>query len=192
MQAIAKRQRVPIPTSDASPTDFDLIAALLPHSTSAALNEEDQDYEDERRTATLLLLRLAYAQAQAQLTNIAEEFELLRTAPPPPPPGQPGTSSDRARTSPGAERATWTLDAPLHSAAAARRGGPLLDSAGKVCDPIRLLSLSLRDSRLYERMCSRCSRLRYYPLALEVTVRGCENRCSSPTIACPRCPSTSI
>jgi len=136
MQAIAKRQRVPIPTSDVSPTDFDLISALLPHSTPTALNEEDHDYEDERRTATLLLLRLAYAQAHAQLTSIAEEFELLRTVPPPPPPSQPGTSSDPARTSPEAERTSWTLDTPLHSAAAARHGGPLLDSAGKVCDSV--------------------------------------------------------
>ena len=139
MQAIAKRQRVPIPTSDASPTDFDLISALLPHSTPTASGEEDQDYEDERRTATLLLLRLAYAQAHAQLTSIAEEFELLRMAPLPPPPGQPGTSSDPARTSPEAERASWTLDAPMRSAAAARRGGPLLDSAGKVCDALVVL-----------------------------------------------------
>jgi immunoglobulin-binding protein 1 len=139
MQAIAKRQRVPIPTSDASPTDFDLISALLPHSTPAALNEEDEDGEDEHRTATLLLLRLAYAQAHAQLTSIAEEFELLRTAPPPPPPGQPGSSSDRARISAEADRTSWTLDAPLRSAAAARRGGPLLDSAGKVYDPLGVL-----------------------------------------------------
>ena len=57
---------------------------------------------------------------------------------------------------------------------------------------IRLVSLSLRDSRLYECIGSRCSRSRFCPLALEATVRGCGNRCSSLTIACPRCPSTSI
>jgi immunoglobulin-binding protein 1 len=126
-QAIAKRQRVPLP-SDTSPTDFDLIAALLPHSTPdgrGALDEEElDDSEDEQRTAALLLLRLAYTQAYAQLASIAEEFELLRTAPPPP--SQPGTSG-YAPSSPEAESTLWTLDAP--------RGGPLLDSTGKVRDP---------------------------------------------------------
>jgi immunoglobulin-binding protein 1 len=33
LQAIAERRRVPLPPSDTSPTDFDLIAALLPPST---------------------------------------------------------------------------------------------------------------------------------------------------------------
>lgn len=134
MQVIAKQQRVPLPPSEASPTDFDLISALLPHSAHGASNEEEElDDEDERRTATLLMLRLAYAQAHAQLASIAEEFELLRTAPPALP-GQPGTS-DRARSSPEVERTSWTLDGP-RAAAATRRGGPLLDSAGKVRDPL--------------------------------------------------------
>ena len=126
-QAIAKRHRVPLPQSDTSPTDFDLIAALLPPSASgsSAPSGGEQDGEDERRTATLLLLRLAYTQAQAQLASIAQELELLRSAPPDPPSGV----SDRARSSSEEERALWTLDAPR----AARQGGPLLDSAGKVC-----------------------------------------------------------
>jgi immunoglobulin-binding protein 1 len=118
---------VPLPPSDTSPTDFDLIAALLPHSTPDGRDEEElDDSEEEQRTATLLLLRLAYTQAHAQLASIAEEFELLRTAPPPPPPSQPGTSG-YAPSSPEAESTLWTLDAP--------RGGPLLDSTGKVRDP---------------------------------------------------------
>lgn len=126
-QAIAKRHRVPLPQSDASPTDFDLIAALLPTSASgsSAPSGGEQDGEDERRTATLLLLRLAYTQAQAQLASIAQELELLRSAPPDPTSG----ASDRARSSSEEERALWTLDAPR----TARQGGPLLDSAGKVC-----------------------------------------------------------
>ena len=90
----------------------------------------DQDSEAEQRTATLLLLRLAYVQAHAQLTSIAQELELLRSAPPLPP-APPGTSSDRARSSSEAERALWTLDAP-RAAGTAPRGGPLLDPAGKV------------------------------------------------------------
>jgi immunoglobulin-binding protein 1 len=130
---------VPLPPSDTSPTDFDLIAALLPHSApdgrGTSDEEELDDSEDERRTATLLLLRLAYTQAHAQLASIAEEFELLRTAPPPP--SQPGTSS--YAPSPEAESTLWTLDAP--------RGGPLLDSTGKVRDP----SLVHTASRLGEK-----------------------------------------
>ena len=95
------------------------------------------DTEDERRAATLLLLRLAYAQAHAQLSSIAEEFELLRTAPQP---GQPGTSGP-ARLSPEGERTLWTLDAP--------RNGPLLDPTGKVRDPSSLLHMaSFGESRL--------------------------------------------
>jgi hypothetical protein len=125
--------------SDAFPTDFDLIAALLPQSapSGATSNGEEGlgDTEDDPRTATLLLLRLAYAQAHAQLSSIAEEFELLRTAPASL--DQPGTS----HSSPEAERALWTLDAP--------HGGPLLDSTGKVRDPSSLVhTASSRESRL--------------------------------------------
>ena len=81
--------------------------------------------------ATLLLLRLAYAQAYAQLASIAQELELLRSAPPPPPSAQPGTSDRAQLSSSEAEHALWRLDAPARSARG-RGGGPLLDSAGKV------------------------------------------------------------
>ncbi|KAH9962352.1 hypothetical protein BC827DRAFT_1375832 [Russula dissimulans] len=101
-KTIAKRHRAPLPLSDASPTDFDLIAALLllsaPAATAASLND-DRDSEDERCTATLLLLRLAYVQGHAQLTSIAQELELLRSAPPLPP-DCPGTSSDPYTSTP--------------------------------------------------------------------------------------------
>ena len=183
-QTIAARHRVPLPSSDTSPTDFDLIAALLPPSTpvSTPVND-DEDDEDEKRTATLLLLRLAYAQAHAQLASITQELELLRSAPPAPPLHQPGTS-DRARSSREADREVWRLDAP-RSIRAAQRGGPLLDSAGKVCrqrDPLLWPFLLMR-----KHMCSRCSHSQYYLLAREgTTVRDCENRCSSLTTAYPR------
>jgi immunoglobulin-binding protein 1 len=129
LQTITTRHRVPLPSSDTSPTDFDFIAALLPPSapSSTTVGDEDDD-EDDRRTATLLLLRLAHAQAHAQLASITQELELLRSAPPAPPLHQPGTSDHAGE----AERALWTLDAP-RSIGTAQRGGPLLDSAGKVC-----------------------------------------------------------
>ncbi|KAI0293543.1 TAP42-like protein [Russula brevipes] len=129
-QAIAERRRVPLPPSDIFPTDFDLI--------------DEEDSEDDRRTATLLLLRLAYAQAHAQLLGIAQELELLRTAPPPPP-DPPGTS-ERARALPEAERTLWTLDAP-RATSAAQRGGTLLNSAGKPLQPFTILPSGARDDR---------------------------------------------
>ncbi|KAI0275910.1 TAP42-like protein [Russula aff. rugulosa BPL654] len=135
---IATRHRVPLPSSDTSPTDFDLIAALLPSSAppSTTASDEEED-EDERRTATLLLLRLAYAQAHAQLASITQELELLFSAPPAPPLHQLGMS-DHARSSREAERTLWTLDAP-RSIGTAQRGGPLLDSAGKPLQPFTIL-----------------------------------------------------
>ncbi|KAI0263357.1 TAP42-like protein [Gloeopeniophorella convolvens] len=126
IEALAHRRRV---ASDA-PTDFDLLAALLPSASSASTDDDDDDADDEeRRTASLLLLRLAYAQARAQLASIAQELELLRSAPP------PSAEPERTRAS-DAERALWTLDAP----APARGGGSaLLDPSGKPLQPFTIL-----------------------------------------------------
>jgi hypothetical protein len=180
LQAIATRHRVPLPSSDTSPTDFDLIAALVPPSAPASTTASDEDDdEDERRTATLLLLRLAYTQAHTQLASISQELELLRSAPPAPPLHQPGTS-DHAHE----ERTLWTLDAP-HSIGTAQRGGPLLDSAGKVCGQCGALLWAFLLMGMY--ICSRCSHLQYYLLVREgTTVRDCGSRCSSLITACPR------
>ncbi|KAH8980372.1 TAP42-like protein [Lactarius hatsudake] len=137
-QAVAQRHSVPLPPSDSSPTDFDLIAALLPlaPTSSAPGHSDEQDDEDERRAATLLLLRLAYAQAQAQLASIAQELELLRSAPSSPP--QPGTSVRAHSSSSEAEHALWRLDAPTR-AVGRQGGGPLLDSGGKPLQPFTIL-----------------------------------------------------
>lgn len=138
IESIVTRHRVPLPSSDTSPTDFDLIAALLPPSAPASTTVSDEEDDDDgRRTATLLLLRLAYAQAHAQLASITQELELLRSAPPAPPLHQPGTS-DRARSSHEAEHTLWRLDAP-RSISTAQRGAPLLDSAGKPLQPFTIL-----------------------------------------------------
>jgi len=187
LQTIATRHRVPLPPSDTSPTDFDLIAALLLPSTpvSTTINDED-DNEDERRTATLLLLRLAYAQAHAQLASITQELELLGSAPPAPPapPLHQPETSDRAHSSREEERTLWTLDAP-RSISTVQRGGPLLDSAGKVCGQCGALLWAFLLMGMY--ICSRCSHLQYYLLAREgTTVQGCGNRCSSLITACPQ------
>ncbi|KAH9980970.1 TAP42-like protein [Lactifluus volemus] len=140
IEAVTERHRISVPLPDATPTDFDLIAALLPSipvpGSSTFGTEQEQDNEDEdeeRRATTLLLLRLTYAQAQAQLASIAQELELLRSAPPEAPSG----ASDRAPSSSEAERALWTLDAL--GAGVSRRGGPLLDSGGKPLQPFTIL-----------------------------------------------------
>jgi immunoglobulin-binding protein 1 len=128
-QAVAQRHRVPLPPSDSAPTDFELIAALLPRPARPSTdNNDEQDDEDGRRSATILLLRLVYAQAHAQLSSIAQELELLRSAPPPPPFTQPGKSDRAHPSSPEAEQTLWRLDAPARAVS----GGPLLDPAGKV------------------------------------------------------------
>jgi hypothetical protein len=183
-QAVAQRHRVPLPPSDSAPTDFELIAALLPRPAhSASDNNDEQDDEDGRRAATILLLRLAYAQAHAQLSSIAQELELLRSAPPPPPSVQPG-SSDRAEE----EHTLWRLDAP--SQGMGQRGsGPLLDSAGKVSSTAQRSTARgyLMLIRMYY---SRCSHSRYCPLAQAAIAQGSERKCSRRTTVCLPCPST--
>ena len=176
LQAVALR----LPSSDSSPTDFDLIAALLPpfSATSAPERDDEQDGEDERRVATLLLLRLAYVQAHAQLSSIAQELELLRSAPPP--------SAHHAHPSSSeTERALWRLDAPARTVGQ-RSSGPLLDSTGKVSTTI-LLRVSLV---LIRTCCSRYSRSRYCPLARAASAQGCKSRCFKLTTACLPCLST--
>ena len=180
-QAIAQRHRVPLPPSDTSRTDFELIAALLLRSPtpSASDNNDEQDDEDGRRAATILLLRLAYAQAHTQLSSIAQELELLRSAPAP---ALPGTSDRANPSSSEEEHALWRLDAP------ARGSGPLLDSTGKVAHD--LLRFSYNYLMLIWTCLSRCSHSRYCPLAQAATVQGSETRCSRRITACRPCRST--
>ena len=142
-QAVVQRHRVPLPPSDSSRTDFELIAALLLRAPTplASDNNDEQDDEDGRRAATILLLRLAYAQTHAQLSSIAQELELLRSTPPP---TQPGTSDRAEPSSSEEEHALWRLDTP------ARGSGPLLDSTGKVAHD--LLRFSCEISCLYGRV----------------------------------------
>ena len=179
-QTVAQRHRVPLPPSDSSRTDFELIAALLLRAPapSASDNDDEDDDEDGRRAATILLLRLTYAQAHAQLSSIAQELELLRSAPPP---SQPGTS-DHADPSSSEEQTLWRLDAP------ARGSGPLLDSTGKVAHD--LLRFSCEYLMLIRRCYSRCSHSRYCPLVQAATAQGSESRCSKRTTASRPCQST--
>ncbi|KAI0064531.1 hypothetical protein BV25DRAFT_1881797 [Artomyces pyxidatus] len=129
---ISKRRRVAAATPDSSPTDFDLIASLLPSSSSSE-EEDDSDTEDILRDATILLLRLTYAQARNQLDSIGQELGLLRSAPPPVP--QPSPDSRDTETQ------SWRLDAPARNA----RGPALLDPSGKPLQPFTILPAGATD-----------------------------------------------
>ncbi|TFY70267.1 hypothetical protein EVG20_g2743 [Dentipellis fragilis] len=131
IEAIRKRRHVATTSSDDSPTDFDLIASLLPEPSSSS-EEEDQDTEDILRDATLLLLRLFYTQAHGQLESIDQELELLQNAPPPVP--QPPVDASQEGTD-------WRLDQPRLDDPRA----PILDSAGKPLRPFTILPSGTAD-----------------------------------------------
>ncbi|KAA1469425.1 TAP42-like protein [Dentipellis sp. KUC8613] len=132
IEAIRKRRHVATTSADDSPTDFDLIASLLPEPTSSSTEEEDQDTEDILRDATLLLLRLFYTQTHGQLESIDQELELLQNAPPPVP--QPPVDASREGTD-------WRLDQPRLDDPRA----PILDSAGKPLRPFTILPSGAAD-----------------------------------------------
>ncbi|ETW86106.1 hypothetical protein HETIRDRAFT_311119 [Heterobasidion irregulare TC 32-1] len=122
---------------DDSPTDFDLIASLLPISASPSAEEgEEDDADDVLREVTLLLLRLVYAQARAQLDSLSQEFELLKNAPHTPPGPPEGQSGSR-----NTDDLDWRLDAMRLSG----RNKPLLDAKGKPLQPFTILPSSAAD-----------------------------------------------
>jgi immunoglobulin-binding protein 1 len=118
MQTIRKRRRQAHVPEDA-PSDFDLIASLLP-SPSIASDDDGDDTEDILREATLTLLRLMYIQTQSQLGSLDQELTLLRSA--------LRRAPDDAPTIDHVNADLWRLDAPLASS----RDGPMLDPSGKV------------------------------------------------------------
>lgn len=132
-QVIRKRRRQ-LPVDAGELTDFDLIASLLPNPslnsqqspTDDDADEEDSETDDILRETTLLLLRLTYAQAHSHLESMDQELQLLHSMPPPPS-SRNAPPADHKR---GKSRETddmWKLDAPT-----TKKGGPLLDSDGKV------------------------------------------------------------
>ncbi|KAG7092778.1 hypothetical protein E1B28_009101 [Marasmius oreades] len=142
IQVIRKRRHQEQLQTD-FPNDFDLIASLLPSSTtnqSDQEEEEDTQTDDVLREATLLLIRLCFAQAHSQLQSMDQEIELLRTAPPRIAPPRPAESSpegqkDKQKES---EKDMWRLDAPRASGGPDGRG-PLLDSSGRPLRPFTIL-----------------------------------------------------
>ncbi|KDQ17901.1 hypothetical protein BOTBODRAFT_29205 [Botryobasidium botryosum FD-172 SS1] len=122
----ARARRDPVHGSEPPASDFDLISALVPSTTTGNDGDDDDEDEDRDRELALLLLRLIWAQALSQLESMKQEFELIASAPPEQPKG------DEQRDN------TWRLDAPLP------RGGPdgmgpLLDASGKPLRPFTIL-----------------------------------------------------
>ncbi|KAF5380918.1 hypothetical protein D9615_004167 [Tricholomella constricta] len=147
IEAIRKRRRQ-VPLSDDAPTDFDLIASLLPSKLSSKStdddDEPDSDTDNILREATLLLLRLFHAQSHSTLESMDQELELLLNAPPSPPRNSyPGTDDRRGK---GRETDSdmWKLDAPRSSLGPDGKG-PLLDPSGKPLRPFTILPSDAAD-----------------------------------------------
>lgn len=117
--------------NDGAPTDFDLIASLLPASSNNASKDEvemDSETDEILRDTALLLLRLLYVHASTQSQSMEQELELLRNAPPSPTIGPEGTDErDHKRKAVDDE---WKLDIPVPGGPDGK--GPLLDPTGKV------------------------------------------------------------
>ncbi|KAG8907405.1 hypothetical protein FRB99_004430 [Tulasnella sp. 403] len=127
-----------------SPTDYDLIASLLPKTQpkgrQQAFDEDDKDEDDEiTRELTLLLLRLIWTQALSQVDSMKDELELLKSAPhrPPqrgPPPPHPNRDD------------TWRLD-QIGSSSGLNHSGPLLDDQGRPLRPFTILPAGAASER---------------------------------------------
>ncbi|THU99050.1 hypothetical protein K435DRAFT_964626 [Dendrothele bispora CBS 962.96] len=154
IEALRKR-RNQNPVADDSGSDFDLIASLLPSTsstTSDALDEEDDSETDEiLRSTVLLLLRLCFVQANSQLQMMDQELELLKNAPPPiaysprPEAARAREQEDsRRRQKESEENDMWKLDAPATGPGTASQG-PLLDQSGKPLRPFTILPSGTSD-----------------------------------------------
>ncbi|KAF8077713.1 serine/threonine protein phosphatase PP2A-associated protein [Lyophyllum atratum] len=148
IEAVRKR-RGQVPLSDSTPTDFALIASLLPSTTpsKSASNDDDEpdsDTDDILREATLLLLRLSYAQSHSQLESMDQELELLLTAPPSPPRDAREETADRRGKGRESDSDMWKLDAPRQNLGPDGKG-PLLDPSGKPLRPFTILPSAAAD-----------------------------------------------
>ncbi|PPQ77521.1 hypothetical protein CVT25_011318 [Psilocybe cyanescens] len=143
IETIRKRRRQ-ISSSEDAPTDFDLIASLLPADSNkpSEVNEEaDSETEEILRETTLLLLRLLYAHASSQLESIEQELDLLRNAPPSPIMGP--DDDDKRLQKRKEEENEWKLDIPTPGGPDGK--GPLLDPSGKPLRPFTILPSDAAD-----------------------------------------------
>ena len=139
-----RKERVQIPTSEDTSTDFDLISSLLP-SPSSTENEEDLDSEVDQilRETILLLLRLLYTQSNAQLQSMKQELELLQNAPPSPIHSPLRDIEDPRDKQRKEDEEMWKLDIPVPGGPDGK--GPLLDPTGKVSNYIPMESIDFCD-----------------------------------------------
>lgn len=137
-----RKERVQIPTSDNTSTEFDLISSLLPSPSSTKNEEEDLDSEVDQilRETILLLLRLLYAHSNAQLQSMMQELELLRNAPPSPIHSPPRDIEDPRDKERKEDEEMWKLDIPVPGGPDGK--GPLLDPTGKVSNYIPMGSIN--------------------------------------------------
>ncbi|KAG5638983.1 hypothetical protein H0H81_008203 [Sphagnurus paluster] len=141
IETVRKRRSQILLTED-NPTEFDLIASLLPSSSSSKSSDNDDDdldsgTEDIIREATLLLVRLFYGQSHSQLESLNQELELLLTAPPSPP-QKPRPGEDQRGKGRTSDKDMWKLDAPRLNLGPDGKG-PLMDSTGKPLRPFTIL-----------------------------------------------------
>ncbi|KAF9446329.1 hypothetical protein P691DRAFT_673853 [Macrolepiota fuliginosa MF-IS2] len=149
---VLQKQRNQTQTPD-SQTDFDLIASLLPSSTtSAAQSSEDSELDldsttdDLLRTTTILLLRIFYAQTHTQLESMEQELDLLRRAPPSPSGAPPPLGERDGRTKIGdkgkskeEQEEMWRLDLGVSGSGGPDGKGPLVDHRGRPLRPFTIL-----------------------------------------------------
>ncbi|KAF5330648.1 hypothetical protein D9619_005948 [Psilocybe cf. subviscida] len=140
VEMIRKRTEQKPVTLDLS-NNYDLIASLIPSSSSRASNsEEDLDSQTDEilRETTLLVLRLLYAHSSTQLQSMEQELDLLRNAPASPTMGPEDQEAqdprDRKRKE---EENDWKLDKPALGGPDGK--GPLMDAYGKPLRPFTIL-----------------------------------------------------
>ncbi|KAG6833069.1 hypothetical protein H0H87_011813 [Tephrocybe sp. NHM501043] len=144
-----RKRRGQIPLSDTTPTDFDLIASLLPSKSfiKPSLDDDDDinsETDDALREATMVILRLKYAQSHSQLERMDQELELLSNAPPTPPRPTRQEADDRRGRGRESDKDMWKLDEPRSSLGLDGKG-PLLDPSGKPLRPFTILPAGATD-----------------------------------------------
>ncbi|KAF8891249.1 TAP42-like protein [Infundibulicybe gibba] len=143
-----RRGQLSLHLDNSSPSTFELIASLLPTktqfdiSTTNDIDELDSETDDVLREAILLLIRLCFAQTHSHLESMAQEYELLRNAPPSPTRPLHTQEDDRRskRRDEGADM--WRLDTPMGGHGGK---GPLLDPSGKPLRPFTILPSDATD-----------------------------------------------
>ncbi|TEB26606.1 serine/threonine protein phosphatase PP2A-associated protein [Coprinellus micaceus] len=134
-----RKKRSQQPVSDDFPSNFDLIASLLPSEPEVKDDREIASETDEvLRETVLILLRLLYAQAQGQIEMLTQEVEMVKMMPSSPQLDAQRAEQDDRMKRREEEASMWRLDTPRPSGGPDGKG-PLLDSSGRVLRPFTIL-----------------------------------------------------